>query len=72
MPATVIAERVGLDGVDRRGSGRTWRGCGRSIAPADPADRLSCEPGDAAQCDLWFPPGKIPLEDGTPGCCRCW
>jgi hypothetical protein len=22
-------------------------------------------PGDAAQCDLWFPPKKIPLEDGT-------
>jgi hypothetical protein len=22
-------------------------------------------PGDAAQCDLWFPPRKIPLEDGT-------
>lgn len=21
--------------------------------------------GDAAQCDLWFPPRKIPLEDGT-------
>ncbi len=23
------------------------------------------EPGDVAQCDLWFPPRKIPLEDGT-------
>ena len=22
-------------------------------------------PGDAAQCDLWFPPRKIPLEDGS-------
>jgi hypothetical protein len=22
-------------------------------------------PGDAAQCDLWFPPKKIPLEDGS-------
>ena len=22
-------------------------------------------PGDAAQCDLWFPPQRIPLEDGT-------
>src|SRR5690349_17791240 len=22
----------------------------------DPADRLSWDPGDAAQCDLWFPP----------------
>ena len=33
--------------------------------PVDPADRLEWEPGDAAQCDLWFPPKKIPLEDGT-------
>jgi hypothetical protein len=31
----------------------------------DPADRLSWEPGDAAQCDLWFPPRRIPLEDGS-------
>jgi hypothetical protein len=26
---------------------------------------LTWLPGDAAQCDLWFPPRKIPLEDGT-------
>lgn len=31
----------------------------------DPADRLAWEAGDAAQCDLWFPPKKIPLENGT-------
>jgi Mu transposase-like protein len=31
----------------------------------DPADRLVWAPGDAAQCDLWFPPTRIPLEDGT-------
>ena len=31
----------------------------------DPADRLVWAAGDAAQCDLWFPPRKIPLEDGT-------
>ncbi len=23
------------------------------------------QPGELAQCDLWFPPRKIPLEDGT-------
>jgi hypothetical protein len=34
-------------------------------ASRDPADRLVWAPGDAAQCDLWFPPKKIPLEDGT-------
>jgi hypothetical protein len=33
--------------------------------PVDPADRLTWLPGDAAQCDLWFPPRKIPLEDGS-------
>jgi hypothetical protein len=33
--------------------------------PVDPADRISWAAGDAAQCDLWFPPRRIPLEDGT-------
>jgi hypothetical protein len=60
MPATVIAERVGWDGSI------TWfRDNVRQLRPAhrppDPADRLTWEPGDAAQCDLWFPPAKIPL-----------
>lgn len=31
----------------------------------DPADRLTWSPGDAAQCDLWFPPARVPLEDGS-------
>jgi hypothetical protein len=31
----------------------------------DPADRLVWEAGDAAQCDLWFPPKRIPLEYGS-------
>jgi hypothetical protein len=31
----------------------------------DQADRLAPGPGDVGQCDLWFPPRKIPLEDGT-------
>jgi hypothetical protein len=31
----------------------------------DPSDRLTWLPGDAAQCDLWFPPRRIPLEDGS-------
>jgi hypothetical protein len=33
--------------------------------PIDPADRIAWSAGDAAQCDLWFPPRRIPLEDGT-------
>ena len=64
MPATVIAERVGWTGSI------TWfrdhvRRLRPDHNPVDPADRLRWLPGDAAQCDLWFPPKKIPLEDGT-------
>ncbi|WP_324651990.1 hypothetical protein [Georgenia sp. H159] len=33
--------------------------------PIDPADRLMWAAGDVAQCDLWFPPRKILLEDGS-------
>lgn len=64
MPATVLAERVGWTGSI------TWfRDNVRRLRPehvrVDPADRLVWLPGDAVQCDLWFPPGKIPLEDGS-------
>jgi hypothetical protein len=64
MPATVIAERVGWSGSI------TWfrdnvRRLRPEHRPVDPADRLAWLPGDAAQCDLWFPPCKIPLEDGS-------
>lgn len=64
MPATVIAERMEWSGSI------TWfrenvRRLRPEHRPVDPADRLSWAAGDAAQCDLWFPPQKIPLEDGT-------
>jgi Mu transposase, C-terminal domain/Helix-turn-helix domain of resolvase len=64
MPATVIAERVGWTGSI------TWfrdnvRRLRPEHRPIDPSDRLVWLPGDAAQCDLWFPPAKIPLEDGS-------
>jgi len=64
MPATVIAERIGWTGSI------TWfRENVAELRPLyrrpDPADRLTWEAGDAAQCDLWFPPKKIPLENGT-------
>jgi hypothetical protein len=64
MPATVLAERVGWEGSARwfRENVKRLR---PELRPVDPADRLSWEPGDAGQCDLWFPPRKIPLEDGT-------
>ena len=64
MPATVLAERVGWTGSI------TWfRQNVKRLRPefrrVDPADRLTWVPGDAAQCDLWFPPKKIPVEDGS-------
>jgi transposase len=64
LPATVIAERVGWTGSISwfRENVKQLRPEHRKI---DPADRLNWEPGDAAQCDLWFPPRKVPLEDGT-------
>lgn len=64
MPATVLAERVGWTGSIRWFSDNVKR-LRPEHRPVDPADRLIWAPGDAAQCDLWFPPRKIPLEDGT-------
>ena len=64
MPATVLAERVGW-----AGSPSWFRENVARLRPEqrrpDPADRLVWAPGDAAQCDLWFPPRRIPLEDGA-------
>ena len=64
MPATVLAERVGWEGSIRWFRDNVAR-LRPQVRPPDPADRLVWESGDAAQCDLWFPPRKIPLEDGT-------
>ncbi len=64
MPATVIAERVGWTG-----SSSWFRDNVARLRPehrrVDPADRLTWAAGDAAQCDLWFPPRKVPCENGT-------
>ena len=64
MPATVIAERVDWDGSPSWFRENVARLRPRHRRP-DPADRLTWAPGDAAQCDLWFPPARIPLEDGS-------
>ena len=64
LPATVLAERVGWTGSSSwvRDNVTRLRPEHRRV---DPADRLVWAAGDAAQCDLWFPPRKIPLENGT-------
>ncbi|MBP2191203.1 transcriptional regulator with XRE-family HTH domain [Nocardia goodfellowii] len=66
MPASVIAERVGWSGSP------SWfrkkiADLRPEYAPKDPADRLEYRPGDQAQCDLWFPPTRIPLGAGQFG-----
>jgi transposase len=64
MPATVLAERVGWEGSIRWFS-QNVKQLRPQVRPVDPADRLSWEAGDAVQCDLWFPPSKIALENGA-------
>ena len=64
LPAVVLAERVGWTGSESWFRENVAR-LRPEFRPVDPADRLSWAPGDAAQCDLWFPPSKIPLEDAT-------
>ena len=64
MPASVLAERVGWSGSPSWFRENVARLRPEQRRP-DPADRLVWDAGDAAQCDLWFPPKRIPLEDGT-------
>jgi len=63
MPATVIAERIGW-----QYSLTTLKDRVRQIRPEyvgiDPADRVSYEPGQITQCDLWFPETRIPVGRG--------
>lgn len=66
MPATVIAERIGwsrsLTVLKER-----VRELRPLFVPADPASRTDYEPGELAQCDLWFPPVDVPLGFGQTG-----
>ncbi len=66
MPASVVAERVGWSGSSSwfRKKVAELR---PEYAPKDPADRLDYRPRDQAQCDLWFPPTRIPLGAGQIG-----
>ncbi|WP_307102230.1 IS21 family transposase [Arthrobacter globiformis] len=65
MPATVLAERVGWSGSPAWFRENVAR-IRPEYAPADPADRITYEPGDQAQCDLWFPEVRIPVGAGKP------
>lgn len=64
MPASVIAERVGWTGSESWFRENVARLRPEQRRP-DPADRLVWDAGDAAQCDLWFPPARIPVETGA-------
>src|ERR1700749_2734837 len=55
MPATVIAERIGWDRSIRVLRDRVAE-LRPAYLPPDPASRTAYEPGEIAQCDLWFPP----------------
>ena len=66
MPSTVIMERIGWT------RGKTVL-CDRIaelrplFTPPDPASRTEYQPGELAQCDLWFPPAEVPLGFGQVG-----
>jgi transposase len=63
MPATVIAERIGWE----RGLTvlkERVRELRPVYLPPDPASRTSYVAGEIAQCDLWFPPVKLPVGFG--------
>jgi transposase len=63
MPATVIAERIGWTRSIRVLSSRVAE-LRPAYLPPDPASRTSYEPGEIAQCDLWFPPIRLPVGFG--------
>lgn len=68
MLATVIGERFGwtCSSSVLRAKVAALRPLYRGV---DPADRTEYKAGELAQCDLWFPPAKIPLgsqQAGTP------
>jgi transposase len=63
MPATVIAERIGWTRSIRVLSARVAE-LRPVYLPPDPASRTGYEPGEVAQCDLWFPPVTLPVGFG--------
>jgi transposase len=66
MPTAVIMERVGWVGARTVFYDRV-RALRPAYSPPDPVDRVEYEPGEVAQCDLWFPPVHIPVGLGQAG-----
>lgn len=66
MPVTVIAERIGWSRGLTVLKDRV-RELRPAFRPVDPASRTVYEPGELAQCDLWFPPADVPLGFGQTG-----
>lgn len=66
MPATVIAERIGWQRSITVLKDRV-RELRPLYLPVDPVSRTTYQPGEIAQCDLWFPPADIPLGAGQSG-----
>lgn len=63
MPATVIAERIGWERSITVLKERV-RLLRPQYRPADPSSRTTYQAGELAQCDLWFPPVKVPVGAG--------
>lgn len=63
MPATVIAERIGWQNSLTVLKDRI-RLLRPHYLPLDPASRTAYRPGEVAQCDLWFPPVRVPVGAG--------
>jgi transposase len=63
MPATVIAERIGWERGLTVLKDRI-RELRPVYLPPDPASRTGYAAGEIAQCDLWFPPVRLPVGFG--------
>jgi transposase len=66
MPSTVIMERIGWTRGKTVLFGRIQQ-LQPLFIPPDPASRTEYQPGELAQCDLWFPPVDVPLGFGQTG-----
>ena len=66
MPVPVIAERIGWQRGLTVLKDRV-RELRPVFTPPDPASRTIYQPGELAQCDLWFSPVDVPLGFGQVG-----